>query len=102
MFGKIKDLYNLQKQAKAIKAQLAAIHIESEVDWVIVTMSAEMEVISIFIPDEMMEVSKKWLLQSAIIKAIAKAKKKAEEISAEKMKWVLWDMWMWWLPWIWS
>ena len=102
MFSKMKDLYNLQKQAKAVKAQLAAIHIESEVDWVVVTMSAEMLVISIQIPDELMDLSKKWALQIAIVKAIEKAKKKAEEISAEKMKWVLWDMGMWGLPWMWG
>jgi len=49
-------------------------------------MSAEMEIISIHIPDELMDVSKKSALQAAILKAIEKAKKKAEEISAEKMK----------------
>jgi len=32
MLGKMKDLYNLQKQAKTIKKQLASIHIEAEVD----------------------------------------------------------------------
>lgn len=101
MFWKFKDLYNLQKQAKTIKSQLASIHIESEVDWVIVVMSAEMELLSIKIPDELMDISKKSILQNAILKAIEKAKKKAEEISAEKMKWILWEMWMWWLPWIW-
>lgn len=98
MLGQMKDLYNLQKQAKAIKKELASIHIEAEVDWVIVVMSAEMEIISINILDELMSVSKKDALQSAILKAIAKAKKKAEEISAEKMKWVLGSMWMWGMP----
>ncbi len=100
MLGKMKDLYNLQKQAKTIKKQLASIHIEAEVDWVVVVMSAEMEIISIHIPDELMDVSKKSALQAAILKAIEKAKKKAEEISAEKMKWVLGSMWMWGMPWM--
>ncbi len=99
MFDKMKDLYNMQKQAKAIKAKLASIHIEAEVDWVIVTMSAEMELISISIPDNLMDISSKKLLENAIIKATAKAKKKAEEISAQEMKSVLWWMWLWWMFW---
>lgn len=100
MFDKIKDLYNMQKQAKAIKAKLASIHIEAEVDWVTVVMSAEMELISINIPEHLLEPSKKKDLENAIIKAVAKAKKKAEEISAQEMKWVLGSMWLWWLPWM--
>lgn len=99
MFDKMKDLYSMQKQAKAIKAKLASIHIEAEVDWVIVTMSAEMELISIYIPDNLMELSNKSILQSTILKAISKAKKKAEEISAQEMKSVLWGMWLWWMLW---
>ena len=90
----MKDLYNLQKQAKTIKKELASIHIEAEVDWVVVTMSAEMELVSIEIPDELMELSKKRALTEAILKATDKAKKKAEQVAAEKMKWVMWGMWM--------
>lgn len=97
MLWQMKDLYNLQKQAKTIKKELASIHIEAEVDGVVVTMSAEMELISIEIPDEMMELSKKSLLSNAIIKASEKAKKKAEQVAAEKMKWVMW--WMG-IPWM--
>ncbi len=100
MFDKIKDLYNLQKQAKAIKSKLASIHIEAEVDWVLVVMSAEMELISINTPDALLNPSRKKDLESAIVKAIAKAKKKAEEISAQEMKWVLGWMWLGWLPWM--
>jgi len=93
----MKDLYNLQKQAKAVKKELAAIHIEAEVDWVVVTMSAEMELMNVEIPDEMMELPKKRALSSAILKACEKAKKKAEQVAAEKMKWVMWGMW---IPWM--
>lgn len=89
MLWQMKDLYNLQKQAKAVKKELSAIHIEAEVDWVVVTMSAEMELISVEIPDEMMDLSKKKALSDAILKATEKAKKKAEQVAAEKMKWVM-------------
>lgn len=93
------DLYNLQKQAKQIKKELSAIHIEAEVEWVIVTMTAEMVVISIHIPENLMgegNANRLWII---IVKAIAKAKEKAEQISAEKMKGLMWNMgipWLWW------
>ena len=101
MLWKMKDLYNMQKQAKAIKKELSAIHIEAEVDWVVVTMTAEMEIVSIVIPDEMMGAWNNARLAEAVKGAISKAKKKAEQISAEKMKAMMWDMWLW-LPWMWG
>lgn len=98
MFSKMKDLYKMQSQAKQIKKELSAIHIQADVDWVIVTMTWEMELISIEIPDEMMWVENKNKLSKAIIEATKKAKKKAEEVSAEKMKAVMW----WMFPWMWG
>ncbi|HIP21506.1 MAG TPA: hypothetical protein EYG72_00890, partial [Candidatus Pacebacteria bacterium] len=53
MFKQMKDMYKMQKEAKAIKAELASIHIEAEVDGVIVIVAADQELISIEIPDEL-------------------------------------------------
>lgn len=97
MLGQMKDMYKLQQQAKKMKEELDWIHIKAEVDWVIVLMTAWMDLVSIEYPDDLMEVSKKWKLADATKQAMEKAKKKAEEVSAERMKWIMWGMW---LPWM--
>jgi DNA-binding protein YbaB len=86
MFQEMKDMYKMQKQAKAIKKELSSIHIEAEVNGVIVVVAADQELISIYIPDELMSVDKKELLSESIMKAHKKATKKSQEIAAEKMK----------------
>jgi len=82
----MKDLYKMQKEAKAIKKELASIHIEAEVDGVVVIVSADQELVSIEIPDELLNIDSKVKLTKAIMKAHSKAFKKAQEVSADKMK----------------
>lgn len=82
----------MQKQAKQIKKELSAIHVEAEVNGVLVTVSAEQELVSIDIPEEMCTPEKKGKLQSSIIDATKKAMKKAQEIAAERMKSVMGGM----------
>ena len=94
MFKQMKDMYKMQKEAKAIKKELSQIHIEAEVNGVVVIVSAEQELISVQIPDEMMEVENKAKLQKAIVEATKKATKKAQEIAAEKMKGIMGQMGM--------
>ena len=90
----MKDMYKMQKEAKAIKKELASIHVEAEVDDVVVVVSAEQELISVDIPESMMEGSEKVKLQNAIVAATKKAMKKAQEIAAEKMKGIMGQMGM--------
>ena len=97
MLGQMKDMYKLQQQAKKMKEELDWIHIKADVDWVVVLMTGWMDLVSIEFPDELMEISKKEKLAEATKKAMEKAKKKAEEVSAERMKWIM--GWMW-LPWM--
>ena len=92
MFGKVRDIYKLQKQAKQIKKELANIHIEAETDGVVITVNGEMEVISAKIPEEMKAAENSEKLQAAIVSASNKAIKKAQEIAAEKMKGVMGEM----------
>ena len=94
MFKQMKDMYKMQKEAKAIKKELAQIHVEAEVDGVVVLVSAEQELISVNIPDELMGVENKAKLQKAIVEATKKATKKAQEIAAEKMKGIMGQMGM--------
>ena len=51
MFQKARDMYSLQKQAKTLKKELKNIHIEAEVEGVIVIINGEQEVISVTIPE---------------------------------------------------
>lgn len=88
MFSKMKDLYNLQKQAKQIKQELQNIHIQAEVNGVKVTMNGEMELVDLTISEEAMTEGAVKLAKN-IKEAVLKAKKKAEQIAAEKMKAVM-------------
>jgi DNA-binding protein YbaB len=86
MFGQAKDLYKLQKQAKQIKKELKNLQIEAEVNGIVVTVTAEQEVVEIKIPDERMTAEGRIGLQNDVMAAINKAVKKSQEVAAEKMK----------------
>lgn len=85
LLGQMKDMYKLQKQAKQIKKELAKIHVFAESNGIKVTVSAEMEVMKVEIVNEtiLQDANK---LGKAILEATNKALKKAQQISAEKMK----------------
>ena len=87
----MKDLYKMQQQAKQIKKDLQKIHIEAEVNGVVVTINGEMDLVNISIPEENLAHGAERLSKD-IQEAFKKAKKKAEEIAAEKMKSVMGDM----------
>lgn len=93
MLGKMKDLYNMQKKAKDMKQKLQKIHIEAEVDGVVVTLNGEMDLVNIQISDEAMQMGAE-RLANTIKEAFAKAKKKAEQVAAENMKDIMGDMGM--------
>jgi DNA-binding protein YbaB len=92
MFQKMKDLYKMQKQAKAIKKELKQIHIEAEENGVVVVVTAEQDIVDIQIPDELLNSDNKGKLQKSLISAMKKAMKKSQTIAAEKMKVVMGDM----------
>ena len=87
MFEKAKNLYGLQKEARSVKKELQNIHIEADVDGIIVTINGEQEVISVSIPEGAENNPKK--LQENMVKAFNKAIKKSQQIAAEKMKGVM-------------
>jgi len=92
MLGKMKDMYQLQKQAKKIKKKLKNIHIEAEENGVTVTLTAEQEVISIKITEEAMQNREK--LEKSVMNATQKALKKSQEIASANMKEVMGQMGM--------
>lgn len=83
MFDKAKQLYKLQKQAKQIKKELKNIHIEAEVNGVIVIINGEQEVQDVTIPEEMTD---RVTIQKNLVEAFNKAIKKSQQIAADKMK----------------
>ena len=79
-----KDLYKMQRQAKDIKSQLKNIHVEAEVDGVIITVDGEQHFVDVKIPESRMDNAEK--LGKIILEAANKGVKKAQQIAAEKMK----------------
>lgn len=84
-------MYSLQKQAKTLKKELKNIHIEAEIDGVMVVITGEQEFLSVNLLEETWNNLKnsdfgKKKLEEAFLKACNKAVKKAQEISGSKMK----------------
>lgn len=94
LFGQAKDLYKLQKQAKKIKKELKNLHIEAEVNGIVITITAEQKVVDIKIPEEMLAPEKAAELQKSMIEAFNKAIEKAQEVAAERMRGLMGDMGM--------
>lgn len=94
LFDKAKNLYDLQKQSKAIKQELKRIQIEADVEGVTVVVDGELAIVSVSIADDAWtnfcsDSFGKKKLQEAVQKAFEKATKKAQEIAGSKMK----DLW---------
>lgn len=90
-FDKARDMYALQKQAKSIKNELKAIHIEAEADGITVVVTGEQEFVSLDISDALWNELKsndygKKKLSEGFLKVLNKAMKKAQEIGSAKMK----------------
>jgi len=86
MFQQMKDVYKLQKQAKEMKKMMKEIEIEAEEDGVLVVVNAAQDVVDIQIEDHLLAPEHKNRIKKNTMEALKRAKKKAEEIAAEKMK----------------
>ncbi len=91
MFDQAKDLYKLQRQAKQIKDELSAIHIESTEGGVKVVINGEQTVISVSI-DSAFYQGDTTRMEKDLVIAMNKAVKKSQEIAAEKMKGIMGNM----------
>jgi nucleoid-associated protein EbfC len=81
-FSQLKDLYRLQKEAKRVKQELKAIHVEAEGDGVQVVVSGEQEVLSITIaPDARLD-----RLGAVLTDTLNRALKKAQVVASERMQ----------------
>lgn len=107
-FSKAWELLKLQQEASKVKKELSNTHIEAEIDWLVITVNWEMKVEKVDF--EKMDLiswfneTQKLKLENSILEAINKWIKKSQEVAAEKMQWVMWQMGMWdmmnWLPWM--
>lgn len=96
--SKMWEMMKLQQEAMKIKKELENTIIESEVNWLVISVNWEMKVEKVdfetlnLIP-WLNDVQKKEL-EDSILKAVNKWIKKSQEVAASKMQWVMSAMWM--------
>ena len=86
LFGQMGQMYKMQKEAKRIKGKLEKMHIEAEVEGIIVTVSGEQKLIKVSIPENFLDPSKKKELEEKLLKVCNKGFEKAQQVAAEEMK----------------
>lgn len=96
--SKMWELMKLQQEAMKIKKELENTIIEAEVNGLVISVNWEMKVEKVdfetldLIPG--LSESQKKALEEAILQAVNKWTKKAQEVAAEKMQWVMSQMWL--------
>ncbi len=88
-FGDMKNVMKLRKEAKAIQKKLKTIHVEAEEGDIVVTISAEQEVVKVDINNDSLDSKLKSTMEENMKKAFNKGIKKSQEIAAENMKGLL-------------
>lgn len=104
--SKMWEMMKLQQEAMKIKKELENTIIESEVNWLVISVNWEMKVEKTYFENSnlitWLNENQKKALEEAIMNAINKWMKTAQEVAASKMKWVMSQMWLdipaWWLP----
>ena len=87
-FSKAKELYELQKKARAIQKELKNTEIEAKSNsgWVTVVMNGEQHLVDIQISDEAMSTENRKELEKDIKNVVTQAISRAQAYAAEKMK----------------
>lgn len=89
-FSQLKDAYKMQKEAKRIKKELDAIHVEAEAQGVFVIVTAQQEIVEIRIADDVPREQIAPRLKDALNRAL----KKAQVVASEKMQGIMSQMGM--------
>ncbi len=92
-FSKAGELMKLQQEAMKIKKELENTYIEAEVDGLVITVNGEMKVEKVEFEDTKI-IGDQTALEKAIMEAVNKWMKKAQEVAAEKMQGVMGQMGM--------
>lgn len=96
--SKMGEMMKLQQEAMKIKKELENTIIESEVNWLVISVNGEMKVEKVdfetlnLIP--WLNEAQKKELEDSILKAVNKWIKKSQEVAASKMQGVMSAMWM--------
>ncbi|MFA6492989.1 MAG: YbaB/EbfC family nucleoid-associated protein [Patescibacteria group bacterium] len=94
MLDKAKQLWELQKKARAIQKELKEIEVEAKAaeGKVVVVFNGEQHIQSIDIDPEMLDQEKKRDLEKALQQAIAEAISRVQAVASEKMKAIAGDL----------
>lgn len=87
-FGKMKDLYELQKKAKAIQKELKDIEVEASSNdgFVTVVFNGEQHLTEIQISEDALHPENKRELEKDLKNTISQAISRAQAVAAERMK----------------
>jgi len=93
-FGKIKDLYKLQKQAREIQKELRDTEIEARSNdgWVRVVFNGEQHLTELTLSEEALRPENKHELEKQLQNTISQAISRSQALAAEKMKGVMGDL----------
>ncbi len=94
MFDKAKQLYGLQKKARAIQKELKETEVEAKAadGQVMVVFNGEQHITEISIDEAMLSPENKSNLEKALTQAISESLSRVQAISAEKMKAIAGDL----------
>ena len=104
--SKMWEMMKLQQEASKIKKELENTIIEAEVNWLVISFNWENKAEKVeFETNDLIPWlwdSQKKALEQSILDAVNKWTKKAQEVAASKMQWIMWqmglDMPAWWFP----
>lgn len=93
-FGKVKDLYKLQKQAREIQKELKDTEIEAKSNdgWVTVVFNGEQHLTEVSLDANALKAENKKELEKQILNTISQAISRSQALAAEKMKDVMGGM----------
>lgn len=88
MFDKAKQIYELQKKARAVQKELKETEIEAKSNdgYVTVVFNGEQHLVEISINEEALDSSKKRVLEDDLKNAISQAIARSQALAAEKSK----------------
>jgi len=94
MFDKAKQLYSLQKKARAIQKELKDTEVEAKAAGGAVTIvfNGEQHIQEVSIDESMLNPAKKQELEKALQQAIAECVSRVQAVAAEKMKVIAGDL----------
>ncbi|MFA5158641.1 MAG: YbaB/EbfC family nucleoid-associated protein [Patescibacteria group bacterium] len=93
-FGKVKDLYKLQKQAREIQKELKDTEIEAKSNdgWVTVVFNGEQHLTEVSLDADALKPENKKELEKQILNTVSQAISRSQALAAEKMKDVMGGM----------